>query len=136
MTRSIARRRFSRSMLILSLIYVVILVGVTTFFRSPDRAGLLAYAAAALPALPVIGVIFVMGRYLVQESDEYLRMKFNRQVLIATGVMLAIVTVWGFLERFGLVVHVDAYWAAVVWFLGFGIVGRIVNRLTFGEGAC
>jgi amino acid permease len=136
MARSIAQRRFSRSMIILMLSYIVILVGVTTFFRSPDRAGLMAYIAAVLPALPVVGVVFAMGRYLVQESDEYLRMKFNRQVLIATGVMLAVVTIWGFLERFGLVVHIDAYWAAVVWFLGFGIVGRIVNRLTFGEGAC
>lgn len=135
MARSIALRRFSRSMLILSLIYVVILVGVTTFFRSPDRAGLLAYTAAVLPALPVIAVIFVMGRYLVQESDEYLRMKFNRQVLIATGLMLTVVTVWGFLERFGRVNHVEGYWAAVVWFLGFGI-GRVVNSLTFGDGTC
>jgi amino acid permease len=135
MARSIAQRRFSRSMVILMLIYILILVGVTTFFRSPDRAGLLAYAAAVLPALPVVGVIFIMGRYLVKESDEYLRMKFNRQALIATGVMLAVVTVWGFLERFGLVVHVDAYWAAVIWFLGFGI-GRVVNSLTFDDGVC
>jgi hypothetical protein len=136
MARNVAQRRYFRSILILLIAYILIIVGVVIFFRNQDRAGVLAYIAAALPAFPVIGVIFVMGRYLVEETDEYLRMKFNRQVLVATGLMLTVVTVWGFLERFGRVNHIDAYWGVVLWFFGFGFIGRMANRLTFGEGAC
>jgi hypothetical protein len=34
---------------------------------------------------------------------------------------LTLVTIWGFLENFGLVGHVDAFYVAVLWFLGLGV---------------
>jgi hypothetical protein len=135
MARNYARRRLTRSVLVLTTSYVLILTSVAVFFRQGDHVGPLAYAVAVLPALPIIGMILVFSRYLAEESDEYLRMKFNRQVLIATGLMLTVATIWGFLERFGLVRHVDASWAGFFWVLGFG-VGRVVNLLKFGEDGC
>jgi len=39
--------------------------------------------------------------------------------------------VWGFLESFNLVEHVDAYSVAIVWFFGLA-VGSIINKLTIG----
>lgn len=135
MARNAARRRLTGAVLVLMTSYVLILTTVAIFFRRGDHAGPLAYAVAVLPALPIIGMILVFSRYLAEESDEYLRMKFNRQVLIATGLMLTVATIWGFLERFGLAPHIDAYWAGFLWVLGFG-VGRVVNRLKFGEDGC
>jgi hypothetical protein len=75
----------------------------------------------------------VIGRYLVEESDEYLRDQFVRQALIATGFALSIATAWGFLENFGLVPHVYAYYAAILWFAGLGI-GAGVNKLQAARG--
>jgi len=135
MARNAARRRLTRSVLALVTSYVVILTAVAVFFRQGGHVGALAYAVAVLPALPIVGMVLVFSRYLAEESDEYLRMKFNRQVLIATGLMLTVATIWGFLERFGLVSHVDASWAGFLWVFGFG-VGRVVNRLKFGEDGC
>ena len=43
-------------------------------------------------------------------------------------------TIWGFLESFGLVGHVDGYCIAVVWFFGLGL-GAIYNKLTLGASA-
>lgn len=131
-----AQRRYTVSVLALSLAYMLILFGVMTFFKNSAPTGLSAYAAAILPALPIIGIFFAMGRYLVDEQDEYLRMLFVRQTLWASGFALSIATIWGFLENFDLVGHVDAYYAAVLWFGGLGI-GSLMNRLTLGSsGRC
>lgn len=131
-----AQRRYTKSVLLLSAAYALILFGVISFFRNGSPAGISAYAAAILPALPIIGIFFALGRYMVDEQDEYLRMLVVRQTLWATGFALSIATIWGFLESFELVHHVDAYYAAVLWFAGLG-VGSLMNRLTLGEsGRC
>ena len=127
-----AQRRYNRSVLLLSLAYAFILFGVITFFKNSSPTGLSAYAAAILPALPIIGVFFAMGRYLVDEQDEYLRMLTVRQTLWASGFMLSVATIWGFLENFNLVDHIDAYYAAVLWFGGLGL-GACINKLTLGS---
>ena len=77
-----------------------------------NRQGLegpLAYVIAILPALPIIGFFAAIGRYLLDEADEYLRMMMVRQTLVASGFALTVATVWGFLESFGLAAHFDAY---------------------------
>ena len=111
-----AQRRYNRSVLLLSLAYAFILFGVITFFKNSSPTGLSAYAAAILPALPIIGIFAVMGRYLSEEQDEFVRMLTVRQTLYASAFALSVATVWGFLENFDLVDHIDAYYIAVLWF--------------------
>ena len=124
-----AQRRYNRRILVLSAVYALLLFGVVALFKGHRLPGPLPYLAAVLPALPIIGFFAVIGRYLVEEADEYLRDQFVRQALIATGFSLSIATVWGFLENFGLAPHVFAYAAAILWFAGLGI-GAIANALT------
>jgi len=131
-----AQRRYNRSALLLCAAYALILFGVISFFKNSSPTGVSAYAAAILPALPIIGVFVAMGRYLADEQDEYIRMLTVRQTLWATGFALSVATIWGFLENFELVGHVDAYYVAVLWFGGLGI-GSCMNRLTLGSsGRC
>ena len=125
-----ARRRYNRSALVLAIGYMLALFGVVSFFRNhPDASDGSAYIIAVLPALPILGVFFVLGRYLVEERDEYLKMLLVRQGLIATALTLSVATIWGFLENFGLVRHIAAYYAAVLWFGGLGL-GSCVDKLT------
>lgn len=131
MAHSPASKRYNWRIAWLSLLYVAFLVAVGYAFKHGLLSGPAAYFGAVLPALPVIGIFGAIGRYLVEEQDEYLRMLMVRQTLWASGIALSLATIWGFLESFGLVGHVDGYYVAILWFGGLGI-GAIMNRLTFG----
>jgi len=131
-----AIKRYNRRMIWLSLIYAIFLIAVVYSFRHQLIGGPMTYVAAILPALPIIGIFAAMGRYLVEEQDEFVRMLMVRQTLWASGFALSVATVWGFLENFELVAHIPAFYWAVAWFAGFGI-GGFVNRLTLGaSGRC
>ena len=127
-----AQRRYNKAVILLSIAYALILFGVISFFRNSSPTGVSAYAAAVLPALPIIGIFAAMGRYLVDEQDEFVRMMMVRQTLWASGFALSVATIWGFLESFELVGHVDSYYVAVIWFGGLGL-GACINRLTLGS---
>jgi hypothetical protein len=126
-SRTPAQRRYNKRVLGLSLLYAVLLIAVSWMFRHNEPVGALAFLLALLPALPLVGIFVAMGRYLVEEGDEYMRMVESRKALIATGFMLIVTTCWGFLQSFGQVPHVDFYWAAILWFGGLGL-GGCVNR--------
>ncbi|MEO6432992.1 MAG: hypothetical protein ABIO29_03310 [Sphingomicrobium sp.] len=131
-----AQRAYLKRMAVLMTAYIVILFTVVGYFNQAPRDGPLAIVAALLPAVPVIGVFWAIGRLLIEEQDEYLRMLLVRQIVIATGFALTIMTAWGFLESFDRVPHIPAFYGAVLWFAGLG-VGGLVNRLTLGSwGQC
>jgi hypothetical protein len=129
-----AIKRYNRRVIWLSLGYAALLFAAVALFARGAVYGPVAYLVAILPALPLIAIFMVIGRYLIEETDEYLRDRFVRQLLIATGFALSVTTAWGFLENFGLVPHVYAYYAAVLWFAGTGI-GALVNKLAIGREA-
>ncbi|HEX8554950.1 MAG TPA: hypothetical protein VF695_09605 [Sphingomonas sp.] len=133
MLKSPAARRYAKAIIILSLVYAVLLIGSVFAFKRDLLTAPLSYVVAVLPALPIIGMFAAIGRFLVEERDEYLRMLLVRQSLVASGFALAIATVWGFLESFDLAPHVDAYWFAVMWFAGLG-VGQCVNAVIEHRG--
>jgi hypothetical protein len=121
MAYSAAVRQYSRRVIVLMILYAASLMTVVYSFSRHLLTGPPAYVAAILPALPVIGIFAAIGRYLIEETDEYMRMLMIRQSLIASGFMLSIVTAWGFLEGFGLVPHIVSYYAAVLWFAGMWV---------------
>lgn len=135
MTRSTARSRYNRAVLGCSVGYAFALFGAMSYLNNhPGANGVTAYLAAVVPALLIIGIFFAVGRYLVEERDEYVRMLMVRQTLIATAIALSCATVWGFLTSARLAPHLDAYWIAVVWFGGLG-AGACVNALLTGREA-
>ena len=135
MSKSLAKRRYNMAVLGCSAGYAAALFGAVSYFNNhPEARSATAYAAAIVPALLIIGIFIAVGRYLVEEQDEFQRLLMVRQTLVASGLALSMATLWGFLENFNLAPHVDAYWIAVVWFGGLG-VGACVNKLTLGSEA-
>lgn len=127
--QSPAARRYIKSLATLMIAYGFTLFGVSAFFTNhPGVQHPIAYVLGVLPAVPLILVFVAIGRFLQDEPDEYRRLLLTRQALVATGFMLSVATIWGFLENFGLVPHVYAYYGAVLWFGGLGL-GSLVNAL-------
>src|SRR5450759_972751 len=131
MVRTPALKRLNWRVVWLILLYAAFLIAAVYGFKHQLLSGGLAYVVAVLPALPIIGIFAAIGRYLVEEQDEYVRMLMVRQTLWASGFALSLATVWGFLESFGLAGHVDGYYVAIAWFAGLGISG-IITKLTLG----
>jgi len=104
-----------------------------------DRKQIGAVAAAVLALLPglcVTAVFWALGRYLVEEKDEFRRMLLVREILISTGITMTVVTIWGFLAEYRIVPYGHAFYPIWLFFFAQGI-GGIVNRLTYGDsGAC
>ena len=126
-----AQRRYVIRIAISMAAYLVTLALAIRLVRDGTLVGPLAWALAFLPGLSVAGVFWAVGRLLIEETDEFVRMLLVRQVLIATAITLSAATVYGFLENFGLVGHIDAFYIAILWFVGLG-VGALVNKLTLG----
>jgi hypothetical protein len=135
MVRTAAWKRYNWRVIWLSLLYVAFLLPAVYGFKHQLVPHSVGYAIAILPALPIIGIFIALGRYLVEEQDEYVRVLMVRQTLWASGFTVSLATIWGFLDNFGLVGHIDGYWIVVVWYFGLGI-GGIVNKLTLGDGGC
>jgi len=113
--------------------YIVTLMLAIRLVRDGHMTGPLAWILAALPGIAVTGVFWAIGRLLIEETDEYQRMLLVRQSLVASAFALSIATVWGFLENARLVGHVDAFYVAILWFIGLG-VGSLLNALTLNRG--
>lgn len=129
-----ANRRYTFRVLVLSVLYAAFLIAAVYGFKHHLLAGPPAWIAALLPALAIVGIFAAIGRYLVEEQDEYLRMLMIRQTLWASGFALGIATIWGFLESFELVGHVESYYVAILWFGGLGL-GAAANKLTLGRAS-
>lgn len=74
-------------------------------------------------AVPLLFLIWSMGRYLAEETDEYLRHLAMTSALIGLAVVLVVATVWGFLENLGLVPHMWT-WLLVPLFCAANGIGR------------
>ena len=97
--------------------------------------GPLLWLLALVPTIPIMGMIWTIARLLVEETDEFQRLRMVRASLVATGLLLVVGTLWGFLEMFGLVPHVWMWAVFPIWSVGLGL-GQLYNRVTIGIGGC
>jgi len=117
---SSAGRRYGRRMLVASVFYAAALIGAIWLSKVGTYPTPVYVAIALAPSLPVIAMVWAMARLLFEETDEYLRSRHIHHALIATGFVLVISTVWGFLEQFNVAPHVAAYWIFPAWAFGLG----------------
>ena len=116
-----AIRRYNRTVLALSAVYAATLFAAIYAFNHHLVAGAPGVFVAMLPALPIVGMFAAIARYLIEESDEYVRMLEVRKTLVATGFALSIATIWGFMESF------EVFQAFLLLFL-VPISFRVLNR--------
>lgn len=113
--------RYTKGIAASSLLYVLGLGLAITLDRRMELEGAMAFLVALMPVIPILWMIYVMGRYLAEEQDEYLRHRAMIASLAGLGLVLATGSFWGFLETFGLVPHVPGWWAVPIWAIGMGL---------------
>jgi hypothetical protein len=101
--------------------YVAVLFATTWLIRHWHPAGVVLATLAVLPALPLVATIGVMGLYLAEERDEFLRQRLVIAMLIGLAALLALLTVWGFLANGGVADEPPTLLAFPVWCAFFGI---------------
>lgn len=126
-----AQKRYIKRVMLFSSLYLLSFAIMMFVSESGDPSLALRAVLAVLPGLAIIGIFWAVGRLIVEEQDEFIRMLVIRQSLVATGVALSAASVWGFLEAADIVPHLDAYWIAVAWFFGL-FVGAVFNRVQYG----
>jgi hypothetical protein len=120
-------RRYMLRFMPAMLLYVVILSLATELFQAEKPTGLLAWLIALAPAIPVLFAIRAIVLLIGEEDDEFQRMLQIKAFVLTTGLMLAICTVWGFLEMFSLVLHAPLWAAFPLWAVCL-IPGQLVTR--------
>ena len=125
--QSAAYRRYLRRFWPASGLYVLA-IGLATWLIPDDaHANVLTVGIALLPGVAIVGMIWAMGRLLIELDDEYLRMLEVRKALVATGLVLALASVWGLLELFTDVPRLGVFWIFPLWCGGLA-VGQLWNR--------
>ena len=125
--QSAAYRRYLRRFWPATALYVLAIALATWLIPDDAHASVLTVGIALLPGIGIVGMIWAMGRLLVELDDEYLRMLEVRKALVATGLVLAVASVWGVLELFTDVPKLPVFLIFPMWCGGLAI-GQAFNR--------
>ena len=126
-TSSQAYRRYLRRFFPATGLYVLAIALATWLIPDDAQATPLTVAIALLPGLGVVVMIWAMARLLIELDDEFLKMLEIRKALAATGVALAVASVWGILELYTDVPRLPVFFMFPIWCGGL-LVGQLWNK--------
>ena len=129
-----ALKRYNRRVLLAGAAYMIGMLVAANIADAIGEGSPILWPVTLLAIVPALGMIWAMARYLKEESDEYLRQRAVDGALVGLGLVLVFGTGWGFLEMFGLLPPVWAWWVFPVWAIGLGI-GTCWPRGDSGETA-
>jgi hypothetical protein len=134
--KTAATKRYQRRVLITMSIYMVLLFSAVWIVKHYGVHGWQLYFWALLPAVPVILLIAIMGRYLQEETDEYLRVVTIQSILVGTGALIGTIVVSDFLRSFAQQGPLPPFVGYVIFFVAFGAaqgVHKLRNRVPADE---
>jgi hypothetical protein len=131
---SAAGKRYRRRVFIAMSLYLVVLFSCIKLVRAVPMHGWLLYSVALLPAIPVLAVLVIMGLYLQEETDEYLRMLTVRSLMAAAGTLLATIVVNDFLRVIAHGSALSPFTCFMVFFLSFGLAQVVQEMASRGGG--
>ncbi|MFZ3485037.1 hypothetical protein [Sphingomonas sp. 3-13AW] len=110
-----AVKRYTRRMAWAFAAYAAALLAANAIDHGYHPQGANLIALSILPALPIIAIIAIIGRYLVEERDEFVRQRVATSMLFGTGVLLATGTVHNFLSGSGAIDPMPRLWIFPLW---------------------
>ena len=110
-----AQRAHIRRVLWLMLVYAIVLPPLVWLRTTRHISDALLLVMAIAASVPVLGMLASWGRYLSDERDEYHQSVTLRRIAISTNATMGAAIVWGFLQAFGVMPLVEAYWIPFMW---------------------
>lgn len=105
--------------------YAGILIGGLWLAALGVPYGIRIFLALATAAM-ICGVFWAIYRLMVECDDEYQRLLMVKQIILATGAMLAICTCWEFLRVYDVLAD-GPRWIGVIWLACWGLAAPIVR---------
>ncbi|MHA6717927.1 hypothetical protein ACX40Y_00625 [Sphingomonas sp. RS6] len=127
MSATPAARRYVKRFIPTMIAYVVAVIGASLAVDRIEPAGVALVVLSILPALPILALLVVIGLYVREETDEYLRQRIVTAMLIGIGAVLAVASVLGFLQIYRAIGQVDVFWAFPVWCGVWGLAQCIMT---------
>lgn len=120
-SKSLAGRRYRKRFIPAMAAYLILVFGASFAFDQLELGGPVAWALAVAPAIPILGVIAIMGLYLKEETDEFQRNILVESMLWGFGLTMAVTSVWGFAEIYVDAPALRAFWVFPMFCLGMGL---------------
>ena len=128
---SAAMKRYSRRIIAVSLYYAATLIVTTILIRRDHVNGWPVYPLAVLPALGVVGMIWVIGKLIAELKDDgYQQILVVKAVLYSTGFIVSASTIWDFLAAYAGVPAMPPFVIMTAWLASFG-VGNAIMRVIY-----
>jgi len=119
--KSKAERRYVYRLAPTMALYIVFLFIAKWSIHHLHPTGLVVYLLAVLPALPLIGSFAIVGLYIAEERDEFVRSILVQSMLWGLGGALSASTIWGFLEDFANAPHISTVYVYVFFWIFMGL---------------
>ena len=119
--KSKAERRYVYRLAPTMALYIVFLFIAKWSIHHLHPTGLVVYLLAVLPALPLIGSFAIVGLYIAEERDEFVRSIIIQSMLWGLGGALSASTIWGFLEDFANAPHISTVYVYVFFWIFMGL---------------
>ena len=133
-TLSPAVRRYNRRMLLASAAYLVTLLSTAFSIKHLHPGHAIAVVLAIIPAIPIAGIVAIVGFYLKEEKDEFQRELLIQALLWATAFTLVTTSTWGLLEIYAKVAPLTSFYVFILFWFFFGMA-MIPLRLRYRTGA-
>jgi len=125
--RTEAAKRYQRRFAVVTALYIALVATNTALTHLGDPAPFVAGLMAVLTALPIAAMLALLGIYLREETDEFVRDRTIMSMLIATGVLLSVASIIGMLQFEDLVGTVKVFLAFPLWCAVWGIAQLSLN---------
>ena len=123
--QSKAGKQYTQRLIVVMLLYLLTVWLVTPLVRTHHWIGAKLYLAAALPTIPILFMLLVVGLYLRDERDEFKRHQTVVSMLWAIAITLGFTAFTDFLRSYGAITAVPPFTEFVTFWMSMGIVNAV-----------
>ena len=122
-----AAKQYVRRVAVVMAVYIVLIFGVEKFLHTHPLTGAALYVVAALPAVPVVALLAVVGFYLRDETDEFKRWQTVQAILWSIGFLMSLNTVMDFLRSFAAMPGLPPFWEFIIFWVGMAVAQSVLT---------